>query len=80
MATSSVIGSVAKSRAASSRDLHSTSGVDARVASQRVGDAILAEELVAGTGLGQTVGVEQQEVALVERDLAARVLARRGRA
>ena len=75
IATSSVIGSVAKSRAASSERLAEHVGRDAGIAPQRVGDAVLAEELLAGAGLGQPVGVEQEEVAGVERDLSARVLA-----
>ena len=75
MATSSVIGSVAKSRAASSSTLHRTSGAHARVAAQGVGHPVLAEELLAGTGFGQPVGVEEQQVADVERDLPAGVLA-----
>ena len=45
----------------------------AGVAAQEAGDALLAEELLAGAGLGQTVGVEQQQVAGLELDLAAGV-------
>src|SRR5918995_6637409 len=45
------------------------------VAPQDVGDALLAEHLLAVAHLGEPVGVEQQQVAPVERDLAAVVLA-----
>ena len=68
---SSVIGSVAKSRAASSSVLHSTSASTPGSRRRMLADALLAEQLLAVAGLGQAVGVEQQQVARVERDLAA---------
>src|SRR5215510_4608713 len=49
-------------------------GGHVRVAAQRVGDALLAEHLVAVAHLGQAVGVEQQQVAGVQRDLAGVVV------
>src|SRR5512138_202726 len=42
-----------------------------RVAAKRVGDALLAEHLLAVADLGQAVGVHEQQVARVEVDLAA---------
>ena len=75
MATSSVMGSVANSRAASSRRLAEHVGRHAGIAAQGVGHPLLAEELLARAGLGQAVGVEEQEVARVERDLPAHVAA-----
>src|SRR5215207_2216676 len=46
-------------------------GGHAGVAPQRVGDALLAEDLLAVAHLGETVGVEQQQVAHIEGDLSA---------
>ena len=71
MAMSSVIGALAKSRAASSSDLHSTSG--STPGSRRRNWAMRSspKSCLAVAGLGQAVGVEQQEVALVEVDLPA---------
>ena len=82
MATSSVERRRPRSRAAaSSSDLHSV--VDVRPGSRRRmrGDAVLAEQLLAVAGLGEPVGVEQHEVADVERRSPATVVRRRrGRA
>src|SRR5438270_2308714 len=49
-------------------------GLDAGVAPHGAGDALLAEELLPGAGLGQTVGVHEDEVARRELDLAADVV------
>src|ERR671917_1810451 len=45
------------------------------IAPHRVGDALLAEDLLAVAHLGQPVGVEQQQVADIEADLPAVVVA-----
>src|SRR5688500_8807457 len=50
-------------------------GVLPRIAAEDARDAVLAEELLSRASLGQTVGVEQQEVARIEADLSARVRA-----
>src|SRR5436190_21404603 len=49
------------------QDLAQRGGLLARVAPQDAGDALLTEQLLAGAGFGQPVGVEQQEVAGRER-------------
>src|SRR3954469_2584731 len=48
-------------------------GIDARVASQEAGDALLAEQRLAVTRLRQPVGVGEQQVTFLQRDLAADV-------
>src|SRR5207245_3526594 len=49
--------------------------IQARITSHCVRDALLAEQLLARARLGQSVGLEEQEVAGVERHLEAAVLA-----
>src|SRR5438270_3458863 len=49
-------------------------GLDARVAPHGAGDAVLTEELFAGPGFGQPVGVHEDQVARVQLDLAADVV------
>src|SRR5205807_8223520 len=48
-------------------------GLDPGVAPYGAGDAVLPEELLAGPGLGQPVGVHEDQVARVQLDLAADV-------
>src|SRR5438477_4970825 len=49
-------------------------GLDARVATDGTGDALLTEELLAGPGLSQTVGVHQHQVTGGQLDLPADVV------
>ena len=59
MATSSVIGLGGEVPGRLEQRLAEHVGGHAGVAAQRVGHPLLAEELLAGPGLGQAVGVEE---------------------